>query len=181
VKVYSDLLGVLLPRRCAGCGGASDLGFCAGCRREFGRALGELLVDAISASSAAADAIVAVPLHRSRLIERGYNQALELARPLAAATRKPLLVSGIHRRRPTAPQSQLAAAHRRQNLRGAFRVSRRIEGMHLAIVDDVMTTGATVEALAEALRSAGAASVVAWVLARSAAEKRGGAGHGSRM
>jgi ComF family protein len=210
MRVYRQLIGLLLPRRCAGCGAACDAGFCAGCRAEFapagrnqvpgvafitsiapfsyaeplkgyihalkfggrrslGRALGELLVDelALRIEVSAVDAIVAVPLHRSRLIERGYNQALELARPLASEFRRPLLVSGIRRVRPTTPQSRLAATQRRRNLRSAFSVSRRLDGLNIAVVDDVMTTGATLQALSDALRSAGAASIVAWVLARA--------------
>lgn len=112
-------------------------------------------------------ALVPVPLHRDRLRRRGYDQALELARPLAQALGLPLRDDLLRRMRATAPQSRLAAPQRRRNLRGAFAV--RTEGnlpTHVALVDDVMTTGATVEAAAAALRRAGVARVDVWVCAR---------------
>lgn len=112
-------------------------------------------------------ALVPVPLHRSRLRQRGYDQALELARPLARhlgiALREDLLL----RRRDTAAQSRLDAAARKRNLRGAFVVPQQHAlPAHVALVDDVMTTGATLHAAALALRRAGVARVDAWVCAR---------------
>ena len=138
-------------------------------RRHLGRALGELLVAAVRASPAAGDvdAIVPVPLHRRRFIARGYNQAVEIAHPVAAALSIRLLIAGIRRKRATTAQAQLAATARRANLRRAFAVTRNLEGLHIAIVDDVITTGATVNALARELSLAGARSVQAWAIARS--------------
>ncbi len=109
-------------------------------------------------------ALVPVPLHLSRLRRRGYDQALELARPLARALHLPML-AGLRRTRATAAQSELDAAARRRNLRAAF-VAHGTLPAHVALVDDVMTTGATLQAAARALRRAGVARVDAWVCAR---------------
>jgi len=140
-----------------------------GGQRNVGRMLGKLLLHHVVASRAAdhIDVLVAVPLHRRRLIERGYNQAIEIARPLAATLRLPLTIAGIARKRATAAQSQLNARQRRANLRGAFVVSRSFAGLRVAIVDDVLTTGATVNALGLELLRAGARTVHAWAVARS--------------
>ncbi|MFC5571176.1 ComF family protein [Lysobacter yangpyeongensis] len=112
-------------------------------------------------------ALVPVPLHRARLRRRGYDQALELARPLAQALELPLRGDLLWRTRATAAQSELGAGARRRNLRGAFAV-RCPDALpaHVALVDDVMTTGTTVLAAAEALRRAGVQRVDAWVCAR---------------
>ncbi len=135
----------------------------------MGRALGQMLEDQVRGRAAAAevDALVPVPLHRKRLLERGFNQAFEIARPVAAGTGLPLLSRGIFRHADTQPQTLLAARDRHANLRGAFRVGRDLQGMHVAIIDDVITTGATVNALAASLRNAGAIEVHAWALARA--------------
>jgi ComF family protein len=112
-------------------------------------------------------AVVPVPLHRARLRQRGYDQALELARPLARALGLPLLDHALTRTRATAPQSQLDAAQRRLNLQRAFEVRGNVMlPAHVVLVDDVMTTGATLHAAAVALKRAGAQRVDAWVCAR---------------
>ena len=133
-------------------------------------AAGRLLSQLMARSFADAErprALLPVPLHRARLRERGYDQALELAKPLARALRLPLLPDALHRERATTPQSRLDAAHRKRNLRGAFAVAPRARlPAHVALVDDVMTTGATLHAAATALRRAGVARVDAWVCAR---------------
>jgi len=138
-------------------------------RRSLGWALGTLLASHVASSPTRRDvnAIVAVPLHRQRFIARGYNQAIEIARAVSAELSIPLLVAGVGRSRATAAQTGLLAAQRRANLRGAFSVSRDLEGLHVAIIDDVMTTGATVNALAVELARAGAESVYVWAVARS--------------
>lgn len=138
-------------------------------RRHLGRALGEQLVEAVRAipSSPSVDALVPVPLHRRRFLERGYNQAVEITRPVAAALRIDFYVAGIRRQRATTAQAKLSANARRANLRHAFRVTRDLRDLHIAVVDDVITTGATVNALARELKRAGAASVQAWAIARS--------------
>lgn len=111
------------------------------------------------------DALVPVPLHRARLRRRGYDQALELARPLARSCGLPLRCDLLQRVHATQAQSELDAAARRRNLRRAFDV-RGVVPAHVALVDDVMTTGATLEAAARRLRQAGARRVDAWVCAR---------------
>lgn len=138
-------------------------------RRYLGRALGELLVDAVRTAHASrfVDAIVPVPLHRQRFLERGYNQAVDVARHVAATLRVDFYVAGIRRQRATAAQAQLTAGERQANLRRAFAVTRDLANLHVAIVDDVITTGATVNALARELKLAGASSVQAWAVARS--------------
>lgn len=131
-----------------------------------GALLSQLMAEA-AAGLPRPDAVVPVPLHRARLRRRGYDQALELARPLACALDLPLRVDLLQRVRATAPQSELDAIARRRNLRGAFalRPGAPVPD-HVALVDDVMTTGATLHAAAAVLRQAGVRRVVAWVCAR---------------
>lgn len=129
----------------------------------LGRELAGRLVDRASEI----DALVPVPLHRTRLRERGYNQSLELARALARRLRLPIVTSGVRRARATLPQTGLSRELRRKNVRHAFSLECRFDERRVAIVDDVMTSGATIESLAQALRQAGAKQVEAWVLARA--------------
>lgn len=133
-------------------------------------AAGRLLAQLMAQACAGAErprALLPIPLHRTRLRSRGYDQALELARPLAHALGIPLLPDVLVRTRATAPQSELDAARRSRNLRGAFAVKpgARLPA-HVALVDDVMTTGATLHAGATALRRVGVVRVDAWVCAR---------------
>ncbi|GMV29792.1 MAG: competence protein F [Rhodanobacteraceae bacterium] len=114
------------------------------------------------------DTLLPVPLHPDRLRERGYNQALELARPIARATGIPLLPDVLQRGRATPAQSGLSALARRRNLRGAFAVRAGAAlPAHVAVVDDVMTTGATAQECALALRRAGVVRVDVWAVARA--------------
>lgn len=130
-------------------------------------AAGRLLAGLMRARLADAErppVLVPVPLHASRLRQRGYDQALELARPLSRALEVPLW-RGLQRIRATVPQSELDAAARHRNLRSAFAALAPVPA-HVVLVDDVMTTGATLQAAAMALRRAGASRVDAWVCAR---------------
>ena len=136
----------------------------------FARALGELLATALVRGETAADPpdlLVPVPLHRRRLAERGYNQALEIARPVAASLRLTLSPRLCERVRHTPEQTGLPAVERRRNLHHAFAVRGDCAGARLAVVDDVITTGSTAAALAQALREAGAAQVEVWAVART--------------
>lgn len=133
-------------------------------------AAGRLLAEAMATRFAALprpEALLPVPLHHGRLRRRGYDQALELARPLAGALDLPLLPGALRRVRATRPQSELDGAARARNLRGAFVVDTAAPlPRHVVLVDDVMTTGATLYAAARALRRTGVARVEAWVCAR---------------
>jgi ComF family protein len=111
--------------------------------------------------------IVPVPLHPRRLRERGYDQALELARIVGRRLGLPVLTGVCERVRSTPPQAELEARARKTNLRGAFRATTRLDGAHLAVLDDVVTTGSTVGEVAKVLRQAGAARVDVWCLART--------------
>lgn len=113
------------------------------------------------------DCIVPMPLHPLRLRERGYNQAMLLAQDLGQLLDLPVLPHACQRLRHTASQSGLPWKERTKNMRNAFGCKTDFSGQHVAIVDDVMTTGATLDALAATLRKAGAAEVSAWVIART--------------
>jgi ComF family protein len=115
------------------------------------------------------DCIVAMPLHPVRLRERGFNQSLLLARSIAGDLQIPLLAAACERVRNTPPQSALPWKERDKNMRQAFtcNASDDVRGKHVAIVDDVMTTGASMGELARSLKKAGAREVSAWVVART--------------
>lgn len=113
------------------------------------------------------DLILPVPLHRTRLAERGFNQSLEIGRVLQRRLGLPLDYQLARRVRSTEPQTQLSAKARRKNMRKAFQVRAAAVPDHVAILDDVMTTGTTVNELARALKQAGAKRVDVWVVARA--------------
>ncbi|MGE5241057.1 MAG: phosphoribosyltransferase family protein [Bacteroidota bacterium] len=137
-------------------------------RLDLSRVLGGYLARHLAAlAEPRPDVIVPVPLHASRLRERGYNQSLEIARFVAQRLQLPLDAMAATRTRPTAPQTQLAHDQRRKNVRGAFNASAAFAGRRVAIVDDVMTSGHTVNALAECLLRSGATDVRVWVVARA--------------
>jgi ComF family protein len=132
-----------------------------------GRALGALW-QCEPPAAALPELLVPVPLHRARLRRRGYNQALELAKPLARHLGVPLRHDVLRRRRATDAQTELDAAARRRNVRGAFVVRAGVElPAHVALLDDVMTTGATLAECARVLRRAGVRRVDVWALARA--------------
>ncbi len=132
------------------------------------RVLGSLLAEQLQAGAVPRpDILVPVPLHRTRLRERGYNQSLELARVVARRFNLPLATRAVRRVRATPPQTMLTSSERRRNVRDAFHTALDFSGKRVAIVDDVMTSGHTANALARCLRRAGAINIVVWVVARA--------------
>jgi ComF family protein len=141
---------------------------------ELATLLADGMADAAQAGAAPRpQAFVALPLSAHRLAERGYNQAWELARRLGQRLGVPARPRLLERRFDAQPQAQLTRAQRLHNLQGAFRVPpaamAEVQGRHLALVDDVMTTGATAQEATKALLSAGAARVDLWLVARTPA------------
>lgn len=135
-------------------------------------ALADIFAAAIVAAAAersgrAPDVLLAVPLSSQRQRDRGYNQAGEIARQIAAITAIPFLARGLRRQRATPPQAALPWADRARNVRGAFGCDVNLTGLHVAVVDDVMTTGASLAECARTVRTAGAATVRNWVVART--------------
>jgi ComF family protein len=136
------------------------------------RPLGALLRMACRAARFTADLVVPVPLHWHRLVARGYNQSALLARVAAAEVGARLATRALIRVVDTASQAELSRAERLTNVRGAFRVRLGpvVRNRSIALVDDVVTTGATLAACADTLLAAGARSVTGVVLARTAAD-----------
>lgn len=142
-------------------------------RRRIGAALGHALADEYSALANQWDRIVPVPLHSQRLRQRTFNQASEIAMPMASRLQTRLISSGVKRRLKAAPQAGQTRLQRLHNLGNAFAIRRSFAGQRVLIVDDVITTGATVNALAAALLSSGAGRVDACAVARATIEPRG--------
>lgn len=112
--------------------------------------------------------LLPVPLHPRRLRRRGYNQALELARSIGRQLELEVDARGARRLRATTDQIGQSAAQRRRNVKNAFAVdAARVRGRHLALIDDVMTTGSTLAELARACRAAGASRIEVWTAARA--------------
>lgn len=134
----------------------------------LGSHLAAAMAEGLGERLAGFDRVVPVPLHWRRYLSRGYNQAERIARPLAGRLGLPC-TAVLCRRRATPPQSLLGKKDRLANLRKAFRVPRpeKVRGLRILLVDDVATTGATLDAAAAALKSAGAAAVTALVAGRT--------------
>ncbi|HEY7849534.1 MAG TPA: ComF family protein [Ktedonobacterales bacterium] len=141
-------------------------------QRRLAQPLGRLLADAAVRAGLSGDLIIPMPLHRGRRRERGYNQATLLARPLASALRAPLYDGALARIRATRPQTRLSRDARRANVAGAFALTggpvavSLLAGKRILLVDDVTTTGATLDAAAEALLAARPAAIYALAVAR---------------
>lgn len=136
----------------------------------LGRSLGDLLATEIGFETSRVDGLVAVPLHPRRLRWRTFNQADEIAQRIAARSGLRLHVRGIRRCRNTRPQTERDRRERVRLDQETFAIGRGLEGLSLTLIDDVATTGATLNALAGALKQAGAIRVEAWVLARAMGE-----------
>jgi ComF family protein len=137
-----------------------------------GRWLGEALAGAAARAPRPA-LLVVPPSTRERLRSRGFNPALEIAKATARALGIDCARDAVIRIRETQPQPGLGRSQRRRNLEGAFGCARDLSGLHVAIVDDVMTTGATVDAVTAVLRRAGASRVSVWVAARTPPRSQG--------
>jgi ComF family protein len=134
--------------------------------RTLARPLGARMAATWRQGDFVADVIMPVPLHTSRLAERGYNQSALLARIVSQEIGVPIDENALVRTKATQQQAILKAAQRRENVRDAFACRSRVSGKRIVLVDDVCTTGSTLEACAAALSAAGAASVWAFTLAR---------------
>jgi ComF family protein len=129
-------------------------------------ALGSSLSEAVAAQPRP-DTLIPMPLHPTRIRERGFNHATEIARVVAIQLGLPLDTTHCQRIRDTPPQMGLKHDARRRNVRGAFTCSGNVQGQHLALIDDVMTTGTSLDELAATLKRAGAREVTCWVVART--------------
>jgi ComF family protein len=113
------------------------------------------------------DVIIPMPLHPKRLAERGFNQSLEIARILAKKLQIKLDATSCERIKLSAPQASLPLKQRVKNMKGAFVCNGRFDGRKVLLIDDVMTTGASLNALAKSVKSAGASHVECWIVART--------------
>jgi ComF family protein len=111
--------------------------------------------------------IIPVPLHKKRLRERGFNQALELAKPIAKQLSIPIDFNSCQRTTNTEPQSLIPAKQRHKNIKNAFTVTKKISANHIAIIDDVTTTGSTLDELTITLQQAGMKEIDTWCCAKT--------------
>lgn len=144
-------------------------GFKYGGQVDLADILSARLHQALDDAAAWPDLVLPVPLAPERLAERGYNQAWELARRVARRAGRPASATALQRPLARAPQAGLGRQERRRNLQGAFAVpdASRVAGLRVALVDDVLTTGATAAEATQALRAAGVRAVQVWALART--------------
>ncbi len=132
------------------------------------RLLGLLMAEHLrSVDAPLPELIIPVPLHPNRFKQRGFNQSIELARPISNTFGIPISLSVCIRRRDTAPQVGLISAQRRKNVKNAFATTRPVVKKHVAIFDDVITTGCTVNEIARRLRQSGAEIIDVWSIARA--------------
>ena len=138
-----------------------------------GRVLGELVAERLRDEGREhwPDALLPVPLGPARFCKRGYNQAIVVAEHIASRLRIPLHTDVLVRSRETAEQAGLDRRARRKNLRRAFALARPLPAPHLAVIDDVVTTGSTAEEVARTLKRAGAKRVEVWAIARAARQR----------
>lgn len=113
------------------------------------------------------DLIIPMPMHNERLKQRGFNQALEIARLISNSSKIKLDYTSCQRTRLSPPQASLPLKDRIKNIQGVFECNKNLQGLKIALVDDVMTTGASLNELAKTLKQAGAAHVECWVIART--------------
>ena len=136
-------------------------------RLEYAALLGRLFAEKITKQNTLPELIMPIPLHTWRLCQRGFNQALEIAKPLSHALGIPLKKNGLKRIRHTKPQSELTEKQREQNLIGAFHCIEPIEASHVALFDDVITTGSTIRAAHQILKKHGVSKIEIWSCAKT--------------
>jgi ComF family protein len=132
--------------------------------------LGELLASYLKEqyqNQSKPEVIIPVPLHHERLRERGYNQALELARPIAKRLKIKIDYSSVIRTKNTLAQARLSAKKRKQNIKQAFNVEKIKNYKHVAVIDDVITTGNTATELCEILYKKGIGKIDVWCCAKA--------------
>jgi len=133
----------------------------------YTRIIGELFANYLQQNlTELPDAIIPIPLHFSRIKQRGYNQSVEIARPISQILKRRILLDSCERRKSTSPQTTLSAAEREINLQNAFVISQDFSGQHLAVLDDVMTTGSTIQSFCQLLGKHGAKQIDVWCCAR---------------
>ena len=139
----------------------------------LGDTFGEFLAEKINAEDCLKniDLIIPMPMHPQRLKERGFNQALEIAKILCKNHKEKLDYKSVERRTLTPPQASLPLKERVKNIKGAFKVNADLAGKRIAIFDDVMTTGASLNELAKTLKKSSASHVECWVIARTLPHK----------
>lgn len=136
-------------------------------RYQHARLLGQLMAQHLHAITPKPQALIPVPLHSKRYRERKFNQSIEIARTLSQQLDIPLVLDCCIRQRDTPQQSLLTRKQRLKNLHKAFAIQCPVNVQHVALVDDVMTTGTTLHELADVLKKQGVARVEAWVFARA--------------
>ncbi len=136
----------------------------------YTRLLGELLAERVKHAwytDALPELLIPMPLHRKRLGKRGYNQALEITKIAAKRLKLPYNIDACIRHKATQPQAQLSPAERTDNIKAAFTLHKPITAKHVAIIDDVVTTGQTVGELCKVLRAGGVEKIDVWCCART--------------
>ncbi|MDF1760861.1 MAG: ComF family protein [Coxiellaceae bacterium] len=134
----------------------------------YGQWITQLLIEKIKTNNNLPEAIMAVPLHKKRIKQRGYNQAGIIAQTISNQLQIPCIQYSVIRHKATAAQTDLSAKQRQINLRHAFTINNKIDQKHIALVDDVMTTGSTLNALAALLKQQGVQRVDCYTIARAA-------------
>jgi ComF family protein len=133
----------------------------------FARLLQDQLLQHKPSAQTLPDLIIPMPLHPKRLTERGFNQSLEVAKILGKTFNIPVDYTACQRTKHSPPQASLPLKQRATNIKGAFKCTKSLTGLRVALIDDVMTTGASLNALAKAVKAKGASHVECWVIART--------------
>ena len=129
--------------------------------------LGNLLAESIAQMDDLPDVIVPVPLYKKRLFKRGFNQSLEMARPVSKQLQIAIETNLVSRTKSTRAQAKLNLAQRKKNIKGCFKVQQNHRYQHVVLVDDVITTGSTINELARILKQSGVKKVGVWSIARA--------------